>query len=251
MRIAWLRTKNLTEVSRVSGDEAMSESNQGGEWEPPAEVVQTLIEFGDEIESSGDLIRDAFEQNLRKSGYTRRSEEVVQKTAVALSKQLEDEDARRVSSALLNYISIANVEVVGTIQDEVSEGVTDLLIDLAVNYRDDVERTLYTEAQGPYFWEGAVSDLVIRQPRGTPGLSHRITVGYSDEVRIDADLDSNLRLARYLIGQEVTALDNLSEQAVRQVNPAVVNDIIEAMDAIQTRLEGHGQGDNSAEGSQE
>jgi len=230
----------------------MSQPDSDDGQDPPTEIIETIIEFKAEIESNKNLIEAAFQQNLKRQQYSPSSDEVVFGVAMALAKDLNGDDARQVSSALLNYISMADIELVRTLQSQdLTEDLIDFLVDMCVKYGSDVEQIIYIESQGNQFWNKIFSDLVVRQQENVPGFSHRITLGYGEEVRIDADIDSNLRLIRYLIAQGVRALDAFQEEAASQIDPVVLNNIVEALDDIRTQLEEHSPNGNSEGGHEE
>lgn len=202
------------------------------------DIIGTLSKHQDVILDNKDLIESAFKQNTYESELLMDSSDIAFGVMMALSASTEDDDSLEIAYALLNFISTSDVDYIRKLrQENVKQELVDFVTNLSLNYQLEVGRVASIETQGANFWSSISSDLVIRSPNDVAGFNHKITIAHDREVEIDTSIGSNLGLVRYLIGQQIRAMETLEDQALDQISIETLDEIVKRVEHIREQVE--------------
>lgn len=216
----------------------MSEASDTQDETPLDRAIDTLVEYEDQIVENRDLIRVGLEEQIKPSEPRIRSGDVVNGIAMALSSSLDEDDATQVSSALLNCLTNATTDFIAQIKErEPRDELLTFMAEVSMKYQMPASALLSAEVEGPNYWTRVDTDLTIRSPQAQPSLTHHVILNQGRTVDIDTNLDSNLRLARYLLSQHIEALDLLGDDISSRVDQNIIADIADTVSEIQERDE--------------
>ena len=200
-------------------------------------VIEPIAKYEDKILDNKESLRAAIERGTSNSDMRYYLDDISRAMELVLYQELSEQERQDVSSAIINYLAGVGTENIELLrEEEVSEDLQSFLTDMGIEHGPKLSQLGNRDRQGNNFWSSVETDLVVRPTNDEPGFAHRIIIGYEDEVQIDTDIDSNLRLARYLIRQQARAINALGQQATSRMDPEVVEDTLQGLGQIRNEV---------------
>jgi hypothetical protein len=148
------------------------------------------------------------------------------------------ETAEELAQAIYAYLIVSGQNRVDTLRDlGASEGLVKYLNSLSVKYNIDATDVYYSTRQGPKYWRSVRSEIVFREPDGTPGLNHRIRIGKENEIELTVSLDSNLSFIQRLLVEQQDAMGTLEHFGAQEITSEQLDQIEELVNEIRRNFE--------------
>lgn len=206
------------------------------------DVVEKIIECQSDLVDSTELIDDALDTNLDTGHPNRIKEDTIYAVELAISGGSPDTNipAHELAHSLMYTISNFQPGMGDTlIEWGASDDLLELISRLKYKYGDQIDDPIYRDVQGENYWSRVSTDIVLRNKDNIPGLNHSITIGVDEEVKITTSLQSNLDLIGVLLGEEVDAIEQLGQQAAKNISLESIDGLREKLDQIEESVKEH------------
>lgn len=212
----------------------MTESQE----EPPsADPLDLLHVYEDEIIQCAELLDLILEENLHKSQYQIKKEDVIFGVESVLKSEVDSEESHPLAHALMYVISNNSHELIEDFKRiGFSEDAIRLFIRLSSKYNLESNVVAFREYQGRNYWSSVQTNTVFRGRSNVIGLDHIVTIGHREEVEITADMSSNLGLVNALLESHADAVDDHPEKTKDTIESSQINNIRENLDRIEQSL---------------